>query len=150
VSFFSEIFFWAILASLVFFSYQVVNFCHKTEHWPFPTDKHEQSEHYKVSNYLNVTTWGNDFEVTLSCKYLGFRVYLYSQTESFTLLEHLQRCSVCDPAAKKNFTSKFSYVLFCNPTYKTETGTANRWGTTNSKPLGRIIMMGQSATLSRS
>jgi len=44
-------------------------------------------------------------------------------------LEHLQRCSVCDPA-KIFFTSKFSYLLFCNPTYKTETGTANRWGWT--------------------
>ncbi len=41
------------------------------------------------------------------------------------------------------FTYKFSYVLFCNPTHKTEIGTANRWGTTNSKPPGRIIMMGQ-------
>jgi len=127
----------------------VVNFCLKTEHWPFPTDKHEQSEHYKVRYYLNVTTGGNDLEVTVSCKYLGFRVYLYSQTESFTLLEHLQRCSVCDPA-KIFFTFKFSYVLFHNPTYKTETGTANRWGTSNSNPLGRIMMMGQSETLSRS
>jgi hypothetical protein len=64
-----------------FFSYQVVNFCHKTEHWPFPTDRHEQSEDYKVRDYLNVTTWGNDVKVTVSSKYLGFRVYLYSQTE---------------------------------------------------------------------
>ncbi len=51
-------------------------------------------------------------------------------------LEHLQRCSVCD-LAKIFFTSKFSYVPFCNPTHKTETGTANRWGTTNSKPANR-------------
>jgi hypothetical protein len=43
--------------------------------------------------------------------------------------EHLQCCSVCDPA-KNNFTSKFSYVLFCNSTHKTATGTSNRWGTT--------------------
>jgi len=53
--------------------------------------------------------------------------------------------SVCDPA-EMFFTSKFSCVLFCNPTHKTETGTANRWETTNSKPPGRIIMMGQSET----
>jgi hypothetical protein len=33
------------------------------------------------------------------------------------------------------FTSKFSYSLFCNPTHKTEAGTANRWGTTNGEPL---------------
>jgi len=36
-------------------------------------------------------------------------------------------------------------MLFCNPTHETETGAAN---TTNSKPPGRIIMMGQSETLS--
>jgi len=44
-------------------------------------------------------------------------------------------------------TSKFSYLLFCNPTYKTEIGTAYRWGTTNSKPPGPIIMRGQSEIL---
>ncbi len=54
--------------------------------------------------------------------------------------------SWCDPA-QMFFTSKFSYLLFCNPTQKTEPGTANRWGTTNSKPHGPIIMMGQSETL---
>ncbi len=41
------------------------------------------------------------------------------------------------------FTYKFSYVLFCNPTHKTEIGTANRWGSTNSKPPGRIVMICQ-------
>ncbi len=44
-------------------------------------------------------------------------------------LEHLQLCSVCDPE-NIFFTSMF--------THKTETGTANRWGTTNTKPLGPI------------
>ncbi len=34
--------------------------------------------------------------------------------------------------------------FFCNPAKKTETGIANRWGTTNSKPARPIIMMGQS------
>ncbi len=34
----------------------------------------------------------------------------------------------------------------CNPPHKTKTGTTNRWGTTNSKPPGPIIMMGQSET----
>jgi hypothetical protein len=38
------------------------------------------------------------------------------------------------------FTSKFSCTLICNPTHKTETRRANRWGTTNSKPPGPIIM----------
>jgi hypothetical protein len=41
----------------------------------------------------------------------------------------------------------FSYILFCNPTHKTRTGTANTWGTTNSKPLGSIIMMDPSYLL---
>jgi hypothetical protein len=48
----------------------------------------------------------------------------------------------------------FSYVLFCNPTNKTETGTAKQigggGGTTNNKPLGAIIMIDQSETLSSS
>jgi len=56
-------------------------------------------------------------------------------------LEHLQRCSVCDPG-KIFFTSKFSTLL--QSTHKTETGTANRWGTPNSKPPERIITMGHS------
>jgi hypothetical protein len=72
----------------------------------------------------------------------GFRVYI---PFLFFTYEHLQLYSICDPA-KIYFTSKFSYVLFCNPTHKTETGTANRWGTTNSKPHGPIIMIGQSET----
>jgi len=33
---------------------------------------------------------------------------------------------VYDPA-KIFLTSKFSYLLFCNPTHQTETGTSNRW-----------------------
>ncbi len=37
--------------------------------------------------------------------------------------------------------------IFCNPTHKTETGTANRWGANNSKSPGPIITMGQSEAL---
>jgi hypothetical protein len=59
-------------------------------------------------------------------------------------LEHLQRCSLCD-LAKIFFTSKFSYLLFS--THKTETGIANRWGTSNRKPPGPIIMTGRLETL---
>ncbi len=53
------------------------------------------------------------------------------------LHKHLQWCSIYDPQ-NIFFTCKFSYLLFSNPTHnKTETGrTANRWGTTNSKPCG--------------
>jgi hypothetical protein len=44
----------------------------------------------------------------------------------FNALAHPHRCSVYD-RAKIFLTSKFNYLLFCNPTHKTETGTANRW-----------------------
>ncbi len=55
------------------------------------------------------------------------------------------------PSPKIFFTSKFSYLTFCNlTTHKTETGIENRWGTINSEPPGPIIMIGQSETLSRS
>jgi hypothetical protein len=37
--------------------------------------------------------------------------------------------SMCDPA-NLFFTSKFSYLIFCNPTHNTETRTANRSGIT--------------------
>ncbi len=52
-------------------------------------------------------------------------------------LQHLKHCSQYD-LAKIFFTSKFSCLFFSNPTNKTETGTRNRWGTTNSKPPGPI------------
>jgi hypothetical protein len=37
-------------------------------------------------------------------------------------------------------------LTFCNPAHKTETDTANRWETSNSKPPGRIIRIDQSET----
>ncbi len=46
--------------------------------------------------------------------------------------------------------SKFSCLLIFNPTHKTETGTANTWGTTNSKPPALISMIGQSEKLNSS
>jgi hypothetical protein len=51
---------------------------------------------------------------------------------------------------QRYFTSKFSYIFFCKPTHKIETGTANSWGSTNSKPPAPIITLGQSETLSSS
>ncbi len=65
------------------------------------------------------------------------------------VLEHLQQCSVCNPL-KIFFTSQFSYVPFCNPTHKIETGTTNWLGDYYSKQTGRIIMMGHLETLSNS
>jgi hypothetical protein len=43
--------------------------------------------------------------------------------------------------------TQLPYLLFCKPTHISETWTANRWGITNSKPLGAISMMRQSETL---
>jgi hypothetical protein len=71
--------------------------------------------------------------------------FLQHQIELSTVLEHLQRCSECD-TAKIFLTSKFSYLPFSNPTHKNKTGTANSWETTNSKPPGPVIMIGQSQT----
>jgi hypothetical protein len=48
-----------------------------------------------------------------------------------------------DDPAKIFFTSKFTCLLFCNPTHKAETGTRNMWGSHNSKPPEPIIMLGQ-------
>jgi len=81
------------------------------------------------------------------CKTLHqfFKLLQYMQNAS----ELLQWCSVCDPA-KIFLTSKFSYLLFSNPTHKTKSGTANRRETTNSKSPRPIIMFGLSETESNS
>jgi hypothetical protein len=81
------------------------------------------------------------------CKTLHqfFKLLQYMQNAS----ELLQWCSVCDPA-KIFLTSKFSYLLFSNPTHKTKTGTPNRRETTNSTPPRPIIMFGLSETGSNS
>jgi hypothetical protein len=49
-------------------------------------------------------------------------------------------CSVCDPAKIFAFYIQVQLYTYLQPTHKTETRTANRWGTTNSKPPGPIIM----------
>ncbi len=76
--------------------------------------------------------------VEISLQFLGYM-----------LLEHLQQWSVCI-SAKTFLTSKFSYLLFSNPTHKTKTGTATRSETTNGKLPGPIIMIDQSKTGSSS
>jgi hypothetical protein len=69
-------------------------------------------------------------------------------TNTFGTWGTTQHRSLKYTSLPKFFTSKFNYLLFCNPTHKTETGTANRWGTAgNSKPPGPIIMMSQIKTL---
>jgi hypothetical protein len=52
-------------------------------------------------------------------------------------------CSICDPI-NKILTSKFLFLFFSNPIYKTKLGITNRWETINSKLLYLIIMVGQS------
>jgi len=78
-------------------------------------------------------SWVISFSLTSKLSYF---LFFDIQVELFPFLWH--------PSWVISFslTSKFNYLLFCNPNCKTETGTANRWGSTNSKPSGRIIMMG--------
>jgi len=81
-----------------------------------------------------------------------FKKFKKSATEySFKLFMYFSHFGENSLSAKF-FTSKFCYLLFYNPTHKTETGTAiNKWGTINSKPPGPIVMMGHSSeTLSTS
>jgi hypothetical protein len=101
----------------------------------------QQQHHQKKKNSTTTTT-----NVLVLVLVSSFFSEVTMKMPSHLVLEHLQRCSVCDPV-KIFVTSKFSYVLFCNPTNKTETGTANRWKTTTYKPPGPIIMMGESETL---
>jgi hypothetical protein len=57
-------------------------------------------------------------------------------------LEHLQQCTVCDPA-KIFLTPKFSYLLFYQtpPSFppKIKTKPISRWETTNSNPPGPTV-----------
>jgi hypothetical protein len=73
----------------------------------------------------------------------------------FTILvgvtfEHLQLCAQHVTLQKYFSHPNLVLYFFCNPTHKTETGTANRWETTSSKPPGPIIMINQSETVTRS
>jgi hypothetical protein len=54
-------------------------------------------------------------------------------------------CSVHELAKNKQIRihAQLRYLHFCKPAHKTETWTANTWGSTNSKPLGPIRMMSQ-------
>jgi hypothetical protein len=55
--------------------------------------------------------------------------------------EHLQRCSVCDSLQKYFSHPSLVMCSFATPPIKLKLGQqANRWGTTNSKPLRPIII----------
>ncbi len=71
-----------------------------------------------------------------------YNVYLYESISSCAQYV----VTLC----KKLSHPSFSYVLFYNLTHTTESGTTNRWETTNNKPPGQIIMIGESETLSSS
>jgi hypothetical protein len=64
--------------------------------------------------------------------------------KNHVMLERIQECSERLWPCPKEFSRSclVIYIFFCNPSHKTETGRAKRWGTTNNKPLGPIIIMG--------
>ncbi len=68
----------------------------------------------------------------------------------YHLYESISSCAQYATRCKKTFTSKFQLCYSCTtPPIKLKlVCTTNRWGTSNSKPPGQIIMMGQSETLS--
>ncbi len=71
---------------------------------------------------------------------MDFGIFYHGTPIPWVLVDprHLQWCSLSEPV-KKDFTSKFRYLLFFNPTDKTETGTGKgRGGTTTSKPPGLV------------
>jgi hypothetical protein len=117
----------------------VVNESHssKTE-LTYPGTLFRTHSHYICKLLMSV---GKDFRWgRRECKYLLCRYDEYKSISRGAQYVTLQKYF--------SHPSLVKYILFCNPTHKTETGAANRWGTTNSKPPGRIIMMGQSETLS--
>jgi hypothetical protein len=79
-------------------------------------------------------------------------------TTSFTVWNHILStggdASVAQFLTLHIYFSHPSLVVYfvapCNPTPQTEIGTAQWWGTTNSKPPGPIMMIGQSKTLTSS
>jgi hypothetical protein len=79
-------------------------------------------------------TLAKSFELSNVSSSPRFVFYLAKRSSSSTP-------SVCN-FAKKFRTSKFSYLLFSNPTHKTKSkaGSAYMWETTNSNPPGPIIM----------
>jgi hypothetical protein len=76
--------------------------------------------------------------------------------KEFLCLQHdsliVVLCTSAQHATLQKYFSHPSLVIyfFSNPTHKTKIGTATRWETTNSKPHGPIIMIGQSETMSSS
>jgi len=75
--------------------------------------------HANLLEKLKIIILSNN-EILWQCTNL--KSYTDRTTHHLTCTEaHLQRCSVCDHV-KIFFTSKFSCLLFCNPTNKTETG----------------------------
>jgi len=72
------------------------------------------------------------FDVQFNLNFIWFKVdHVFHLCDK----EHLQQCSACNPT-QIFFSSKFSYLILCNTTHKTEIGIANRCGTTNSEPPG--------------
>jgi hypothetical protein len=80
-----------------------------------------------------------------------------SNSFSFTLkaaLQHPNVQSICyylgpalresQPVLTHQYVTLYDYLLFLHLAYKTKIGTAKRWETIKSKPLGTITIIGQS------
>jgi hypothetical protein len=96
---------------------------------------------YTYYKTINIIIFLHFLKLSTEIRLKMCNVYLYESI--FSCAQYVILC-------KKLSHPSFSYVLFYNSTHKTETGTTNRWGTTNSKSPGQIIMMGQAETLSSS
>ncbi len=114
-----------------------------------------------MTNYLNGIVWVKDYGqfgghcflgmFTGPFYYWGWRPkHSHSWCEmSFCLWRTLGLCDVCIssstmwPCKKIFLTSKFSYLLFSNPTLEVKTGTAKRWETTNNNPPEPIKLSNQ-------
>ncbi len=90
----------------------------------------------KKPSWAITTQTSGTLKTVVSCS-----LFLLNDHEIFIIqLQHPHHL-VCDPA-KIFFTSKFSYLLFfCNPTHKTETGTANLWKLQIANPVDQTLCL---------
>jgi hypothetical protein len=78
---------------------------------------------------------------------MGVKLFKFLACDNDDGFQHLsfifpEKIWISDQTVKWiSFTSKFCYLFICNPSHNTETETAEMWETTNSKPLGPIIMI---------
>ncbi len=105
------------------------------EHTHTPLTRIELTKLHKLKNLFKTYTQQLDLGVQKTHQKIAIVNYTIFLMVQF-LEHHPLQCSVCDPA-KIFFTSKFSYLLFGNPSAKTETA-----GTATSKPPGTTFCDG--------